>query len=56
MDSLRADNSYIKETIVVANMLKEDPLTNITQEMEKLDELSSQADEFLAESDSKRPS
>lgn len=56
MDSLRADNSYIKETIVVANMLKEDPLTNLTQEMEKLDELSSQADDFLAESDSKRPS
>lgn len=55
-DSLRSHNSYVRETIVIAEEIKADAEANISQEMTKLDEFLKQADEFLAASNSARPS
>lgn len=52
---LRAYNSYLRETIVIANKVKENPQADISQEMTALDRYLKQADEFLAISNSERP-
>lgn len=52
---LRAYNSYLRETIVIANKVKENPQADISQEMMALDGYLKQADEFLAISNSERP-
>lgn len=52
---LRAYNSYLRETIVIANKVKENPQADINQEMTALDRYLKQADEFLAISNSERP-
>jgi hypothetical protein len=54
-DFLRTYNSYLKETIVIANKIKENPQSDISQEKAKIDELLKQAEEFLAISNSARP-
>lgn len=54
-DFLRAYNSYLRETVVIATKIKENPKTDISQETTKLDQLLRQADEFLASSNSARP-
>jgi hypothetical protein len=55
-DSLRSHNSYVRETIVIAEKTRADAEADISQEMTKLDEFLKQADEFLAGSNSARPS
>lgn len=52
---LRAYNSYLRETIVIANKINENPETDISQDLVKIEELLKQADEYLANSDSARP-
>jgi hypothetical protein len=53
---LRAYNSYLRETIVIAEKLKADPQADISQETEKLDGFLSEADQYLAASNAARPS
>jgi hypothetical protein len=55
IDFLRAYNSYLRETMVIANKVKENPQADISQDMTALDEYLKQADEFLAISNSARP-
>jgi hypothetical protein len=55
-DYLRSHNSYIRETIVIAEMEKADPVADINQKMTDIDKFLEQADEFLAGSNSARPS
>lgn len=55
-DSLRSHNSYIRETIVITEKIKADAVADISQEMAGIDEFLQQADEFLAGSNSARPS
>lgn len=54
-ESMRSYNSYIRETIVVAEKLKSDANADITQEKAKLDELLRQSEEYLAASNDARP-
>jgi Fic family protein len=55
LEHLRAYNSYLKETIVVANKLKDNQDADISQELKNLEQYLAQADEFLAQSDAARP-
>jgi hypothetical protein len=55
MDFLRTYNSYLRETVVIATKLKENPQADITSETAKLDELLVQADQLLTNSHSQRP-
>jgi F0F1-type ATP synthase membrane subunit b/b' len=55
-ESMRSYNSYIRETIVVAEKLKSDANADITQEKAKLDELLRQSEEYLADANDARPS
>lgn len=54
-DSLRSNNSYLRETIVIAEKLKLDSTADISQEKIKLEELRRQAEESLSASNSARP-
>ncbi len=54
-DFLRAYNSYLRETVVIANKVKENPQADISQETATFDEYLRQADEFLSISNSARP-
>ncbi|MFN3654751.1 MAG: hypothetical protein ACK4TO_05440 [Candidatus Nitrosotenuis sp.] len=55
-ESMRSYNSYIRETIVVAEKLKSDANLDITQEKAKLDELLRRSEEYLADANDARPS
>lgn len=55
-DYLRNHNSYVRETIVIAEKLKADPVADISQDMAEIDGFLQQADEFLAASNGARPS
>jgi len=55
VDFLRAYNSYLRETVVIANKIKENPQADISQDTVTLGEYLKQADEFLSISNSARP-
>lgn len=55
LEHLRAYNSYLRETIVVANKLKDSPGADISPEQARLDQYLAQADEYLTQSDASRP-
>lgn len=54
-DSLRAYNSYLAETVVVAKKLKDNIQADVSSETAKMEQYLKQADEFLAASNSARP-
>lgn len=55
-ESMRSYNSYIRETIVVAEKLKSDTNADITQEKAKMDEFLGQSENHFAASNDARPS
>jgi hypothetical protein len=55
-DSLRSYNSYLRESIVTAEKLKQDAQADISQERTKLDEFLKDVEEFLTGSNEARPS
>lgn len=56
LDALRATNSNIRETIVVANMIKEgSDKQNIEEILKKIDHLKEESKSFVSASDSTRP-
>lgn len=55
LEHLRAYNSYLAETIVIAKKLKDNPQANVSSELAKLDQYLKLADEYLAQSESVRP-
>ncbi|MEM3064614.1 MAG: hypothetical protein QW177_04495 [Candidatus Nitrosotenuis sp.] len=55
-ESMRSYNSYIRETIVVAEKLKSDTNADITQEKTKMDEFLRQSEDHFAASNDARPS
>ena len=55
MDSLRGYNSYLRETIVIAEKLKSDPSSDISQEKANIEKYLSQSQESKAKSDNSRP-
>ena len=54
-ESLRGYNTYLRETIVVAEKLKADPTTDIAQERANLDQYLVQVQESLSASNDARP-
>ncbi|TBR10622.1 MAG: hypothetical protein EPO62_03195 [Candidatus Nitrosotenuis sp.] len=52
---LRAYNSYLQETIVVANKLKENPSADITEDLAKIATMLSDADSMMDASQKARP-
>lgn len=56
IEALRATNSNIRETIVVANMIKEgSDKQNIEEILKKIDQLKEESKSFVSASDSARP-
>ena len=56
IESLKQFNSYIRETIVTANMIKENALeTNIENSLQKISQMEEQIDILIESSDSSRP-
>ncbi|MEX0656644.1 MAG: hypothetical protein WD154_03765 [Nitrosopumilaceae archaeon] len=56
IEALRATNSNMRETIVVANMLKENSdKQDIEEVLEKIDQLKEESKSFVSASDSTRP-
>lgn len=56
LESLRATNSNIRETIVVANMIKENAdKQNVDEVLKKIDQLKEESKSFVSASDSARP-
>lgn len=56
IEALRATNSNIRETIVVANMIKEgSDKQNIEEILKKIDQLKEESKSFVSASDSTRP-
>jgi len=56
IEALRATNSNIRETIVVANMIKDNAdKDDIGQVLEKIDRLKEESKSFISASDSTRP-
>ncbi|MEW6042777.1 MAG: hypothetical protein AB1608_00745 [Thermoproteota archaeon] len=54
-ESMRSYNSYIRETIVIAEKLKSDANADVTEEKAKLDELLKQSEDHLLASNNARP-
>lgn len=54
-DSLRAYNTYLRETTVIAEKLKSDPASDITEDKAKLEQYLTQAQDSLAASNDSRP-
>jgi len=54
-DSLRAYNTYLRETAVVAEKLKSDPASDIAEDKAKLEQYLTQAQDALAASNDSRP-
>ena len=40
---MRADNSYLQETIIIANKIKDNPSADVSEEKTKIDEMSKEA-------------
>ena len=56
IEALRATNSNIRETIVVANMIKENAdKQNVDEVLKKIDQLKEESKSFVSASDSTRP-
>lgn len=56
LEALRATNSNIRETIVVANMIKENAdKQNVDEVLKKIDQLKEESKSFVSASDSARP-
>lgn len=55
MDSLRAYNAYLQETIVVANKLKENPASDVTEDEAKIDAILSDVASMADASQKARP-
>lgn len=55
MDSLRAYNAYLQETIVVANKLKENPAADVTEDEAKIDAILSDVASMADASQKARP-
>ncbi len=56
LEALRATNSNIRETIVVANMIKENAdKQNVEEVLKKIDQLKEESKSFVSASDSARP-
>lgn len=55
LDSLRGYNSYLKETIVIAEKLKSDPAADVSAEKANMEKYLSEAQDSKAKSDSSRP-
>ena len=56
LEALRATNSNIRETIVVANMIKENAdKQNVDEVVKKIDQLKEESKSFVSASDSARP-
>lgn len=54
-EALRAYNTYLRETVVVAEKLKADPAADISEEQTKLDQYLAQTQESISASNSARP-
>lgn len=54
-DSLRAYNTYLRETTVIADKLKADPSADVTEDKSKLAQYLTQAQDSLAASNDARP-
>jgi hypothetical protein len=54
-NSMRSYNSYIRETVVMAEKLKADANADVTEERAKLGELLKQSEEYLLASNDARP-
>ncbi|MEM4252484.1 MAG: hypothetical protein QXE84_03060 [Candidatus Nitrosotenuis sp.] len=55
LEHLRSYNSYLAETVVVAKKLKDNPQSNITEDIGKLEQYMARADEYLSQSNLARP-
>ena len=56
LEALRATNSNMRETIVVANMIKENAdKQNVDEVLKKIDQLKEESKSFVSASDSARP-
>jgi len=55
LEHLRAYNSYLRESLVAANKLKDNSGADISEQMSKMDQYLAQADEFLSLANSSRP-
>ena len=56
LEALRATNSNMRETIVVANMIKENAdKQNVDKVLKKIDQLKEESKSFVSASDSARP-
>ena len=56
LEALRATNSNIRETIVVANMIKDNAdEQNVDEVLKKIDQLKEESKSFVSASDSARP-
>jgi hypothetical protein len=54
-DSLRAHNTYLRETTVIAEKIKADPSADITEDQANLEQYLSQAQDSLVASNESRP-
>jgi len=54
-ESLKSYNSYLLETIVLANKIKEDRSSDIKESLERLDVLKKESESFALKSDETRP-
>lgn len=54
-ESLKSYNSYLLETIVLANKLKEDSSSDIKEGLERLDVLKKESESFALKSDETKP-
>lgn len=55
LEHLRAYNSHLSETIVVANKLKDNPQADVSSEMARVNQHLAQAYQHLTDSDAARP-
>lgn len=55
VELLRTYNSYLRESVVIANKIKENSQADISQDTARLDELLSETEDHLAASNNTRP-
>ncbi len=54
-DSLRTYNTYLRETIVIAEKMKENPMADLSENLDKLEQLLAQTQDSLLASNESRP-
>ncbi len=54
-ESLRAYNTYLRETIVIAQKIKENPTVDLTEDLGKIEQLLTQTQDSLIASNDSRP-